>query len=790
MHGTAEYEFHYSKFPALAKYIDRVGATQVNFRRFIVWAEERKYPKAKAIITINKDREIKCDNSEYAFTPEEEAAINAELAKVEFPHSEHASWAHVDDLRRSGNITGTLYVFPDLSRKTVVMCQERIEKEDGSKLFIPWTMFMHAGGRPTWRKMEPDSDALPHWKPEENRQKASIMVHEGAKTAWFIDNLVNNPEPEWRELKKNHPWIKELELYEHWGASGGALGIGRSDLDEVRQYVKEGVVYYSCDHDTPGEQAAIKYSRKYGGEMIQFRYDERFPVGWDLADPVPEFKREDRVRLHTFAEPATWATRLAELPKPHYELSEVFARQWIYVAETDQFINLRFPRLIWTSSKFNSYCARFAHKGADLAALVERLSGSVEAVNYRPDLKTGRNTSDEGKKFFNIHRPRRWETYKKAPDVRPWLGFLEVLVPSERDRVTLQRWAATKIARPDIKMEIGLLLISGMQGVGKTTFCDILAEIIGHHNVAWVSEGDILGRFTQWREHELILCGEIYAGHSTAAYNSLKEVITDKTARIEKKFLAEYYIDNFAHVVACSNSRRALKLEDTDRRWFVPDVTELKQPTEWWVEFHHWLERQEGYRKIVWWAHDYLKTNQPIERGEAAPKSQAKDEVLDAFMTEEMAQMLSVLETLTEIYEAVRTDQDVKKLGLDIKPNSQLDRVVELARVGKPFVVFDVDIEETIKARVPSNRKEKTEKATDIRKHVKRKGFSIADKKHRMRLLGWRPRTAYAISSDEQTANAIAELLKGSKRNDATCELYGILSFTELALELLGPPVM
>ena len=95
--------------------------------------------------------------------------------------------------------------------------------------------------------------------------------------------------------------------------------------------------------------------------------------------------------------------------------------------------------------------------------------------------------------------------------------------------------------------------------------------LIGDWNVSVPSEKEIVdSSFNSWIAHKrLAIVHEIYAGHSLTAYNRLKSVITDKEVRVNKKFIPEYEIEVAIHVFACSNSLRALKLDDTDRRWLV-----------------------------------------------------------------------------------------------------------------------------------------------------------------------------------------------------------------------------
>jgi len=539
----AEYEYHYSRFPALKAYIDRINAVQKNHKRFVVEQRIEKYPKTLATIRI-VDKKIDCAAEEYAPTAEERAAIELELTAVEFPKSVRASRAQVEDLIKTGKILGTAYIFFDRLRQEVIFVQDKVKKQDSDKYFVAWTLFMAPGGQPTWKQMEPDGDSLPFWKPPINRKKP-IMVHEGATPAAFLDDLINNPDPEWRRLRASHPWIEHLNLFEHWGAPGGALALHhRCDLDELST---EDHLVFACDNDRNGEIAVQLFSRAWRKELTMLRWDKRFKVGWDLANAVPE--QVERIPMWSFAEPATWATtQIGETShkRPLYALSEVFAEQWVHVTEPELYISVRFPRKIFAQREFDHHCAAFSDKGVRLSELLKSAVGGVRTVNYRPDLETGRHTTLDGEKFFNVHVPRKWAPYKKLPDVKPWEDMLDAVFPNPLDRQ--QRRAVRRYAHRHARWS--MLCCSSRRPRGKTTFADVLRDILGSFNCTYVNEQQIIGRFTGWMEHRLIICEEIYAGHSAAAYDKLKAVITNKTVTVEKKFLHEYDIDNFAHIIA------------------------------------------------------------------------------------------------------------------------------------------------------------------------------------------------------------------------------------------------
>jgi hypothetical protein len=84
--------------------------------------------------------------------------------------------------------------------------------------------------------------------------------------------------------------------------------------------------------------------------------------------------------------------------------------------------------------------------------------------------------------FINLHLGTVIKA--TAGDPKPLLNFMECMFPGERERREMLRWCATLIARPDIHMEYGVLLISETQGVGTMALASaILAPLAGHNNV-------------------------------------------------------------------------------------------------------------------------------------------------------------------------------------------------------------------------------------------------------------------------------------------------------------------
>lgn len=138
-----------------------------------------------------------------------------------------------------------------------------------------------------------------------------------------------------------------------------------------------------------------------------------------------------------------------------------------------------------------------------------------------------------------------------------------------------------------------MLLVSETQGIGKTTLgARVLAPLFGHHNTGYPSENDIVNsNFNGWLAHKrLIVIGEIYSGHSWKAYNQLKSYITDKFIEVNQNYMTPYLVENWAHFVVSSNSRQAIKVEETDRRWFYPQMAEIPWGKDKFKEFNNWLD--------------------------------------------------------------------------------------------------------------------------------------------------------------------------------------------------------
>ena len=145
------------------------------------------------------------------------------------------------------------------------------------------------------------------------------------------------------------------------------------------------------------------------------------------------------------------------------------------------------------------------------------------------------------------------------------------------------------------------------------------------HNCSFPNEREVVeSQFNSWLVNKrFVFIGEIYTGRSWKAANLLKSHITDRKTRVNEKYVREYETDNWIHVMASSNSLRALKLDNTDRRWMVPTLTETPWSHRQWVAFNDWIEGT-GLNIIKHWAENYGDYVRP---GQHAPMTERKREM-------------------------------------------------------------------------------------------------------------------------------------------------------------------
>jgi hypothetical protein len=630
--------------PSIRLFLKRIGAEPRSMRAAVIREECGKYWKDIAVIHF-KDGVVDCDDPALLPTDAEAADIQREWGKVEWPQLKplHRIVNAPDMIKQAE--PKNVFEFRD-TNGLIVMVQVRIEK-DGDKKYIPWTYW----DDDTWRNSEPDGK-LPLFNADKLKNAVTVFIHEGAKGARHCQWMVEGLTAEARDALAAHPWGQQFRGAAHIGWIGGALNPGRTDWDTLQ---RQGITraYIVADNDEPGIAAVPNIAQKL--RMVTFSIEfteDKFPEHFDLADKFPDklFAETNGIKHYTgptfnhCLNPATWATDLVpnKQGRPSPRLRDSFRQMWAYVEDADAFVCLPMPQFQRSEKILNNMLAPFSH-AAETAKLITRAYiGRSVGICYRPG--AGRDVITESGKKINLHIPA--EIKSQHGDAGPWLEFLKYLFVKDGERKQVERWCATLIAKPEVRMGYALLLISERQGIGKTTFgAEVLKPLVGHHNVSHPNDQDIISPFNEWVANKrLAIVNEVYAGNSWKAYQTLKSAITDRDVTVNRKYMRQHVIENWCHLIACSNSRRALKMEDEDRRWFYPEMNEEPWSKDKFTEFRRWIGSG-GLRIIKHWAESY---GDYVGPGEHAPMTDSKKSMIQDSMSKAQREAAVLADALRE----------------------------------------------------------------------------------------------------------------------------------------------
>jgi len=633
--------------PEVQTYLRRVGAEVRSMFTAVIMERDGKYKRDIATIRLARDTgaiTVTSESDGLDPTDFEAAAIANAVKSVRWPERKL--------LRSLINLPAELRVaspddlieFHDAD-DNIVMVQQRVSRADGTKEYKPWTYF----DDDQWRCMEPEGP-LPMWGIPHLKGQSAAFLHEGAKAARIVQRMVEARDFNSRKELADHPWGAELQNVAHVGWIGGAPSPHRTDWSELLKAGIERVIIVA-DNDRQGVDAVRAISKLLGAYPISvavLRFDDRFPPAFDLGDAFPD--EMFATSLHgrraykgpSFSDcllPATWATRVGKAPPPTGKgrppsppvmLRREFAREWCLVASEGKpfFVNHHDRSKLYSQEAFDTLVRALSDvRQTSELFKATAYSSIVQALAYNPGDKEG-VIHLEGELCVNTWTRSRIEPGPGSAE--PFLIYMRGTFPVEEECHEILKWCATLIARPRIRMKYGLLLASQMQGVGKTTLCEVLRVLVGEKNCRSPSVKDVVeSAFNSWIVRKrLVFVNEIYEGKSWAAYHKMKSFITDQTLEANEKMVKGYSIANWAHFILCSNASVPLWLEEDDRRFLVPTVTEEKRPKSYWAELYDWLEAG-GYGAIARWAGDFIEEHGAVHPSDEAPTSERKRELIE-----------------------------------------------------------------------------------------------------------------------------------------------------------------
>lgn len=176
-----------------------------------------------------------------------------------------------------------------------------------------------------------------------------------------------------------------------------------------------------------------------------------------------------------------------------------------------------------------------------------------------------------GRKCLNMWKKRTWLPDNET-DVSAFFDDARWLFGDKW--VTVVNWIAHMIQHPEVLPHWGILhYTNGTQGVGRTTFCEILKALLGRYCASGVNIHALLeGQFnSELAGAVLATCDEVREGDNSQyrLANRLKAMITEPVRSVNVKYGAKYEEWNACRWFVCSNHDNPLPIDEHDRRWLV-----------------------------------------------------------------------------------------------------------------------------------------------------------------------------------------------------------------------------
>lgn len=224
-----------------------------------------------------------------------------------------------------------------------------------------------------------------------------------------------------------------------------------------------------------------------------------------------------------------------------------------------------------------------------------------------------------------------WGCESRRGDVSPWRELLAFLFKGEpASRRWFEQWCAHQVQHPGVKLYTCCVIWGVRHGTGKSLLGYSMMSVFGRA-AQELHEGDLHATHNEWAEGTVFVLGEEIAGRDRRANaDRVKTMITQRTHRINVKYMPTYTVPDRINYLFTSNHPDAFVLEDTDRRAFVHEVTS-PDPLEraFYERYDKWLNRSDGEgSSALRWHLERVDLSGFNPRGEAPLTSSKEDMIL------------------------------------------------------------------------------------------------------------------------------------------------------------------
>lgn len=249
----------------------------------------------------------------------------------------------------------------------------------------------------------------------------------------------------------------------------------------------------------------------------------------------------------------------------------------------------------------------------------------VSCLEYDPS--TTAQITEAG--AYNTWAVQGWACQpSKTGSLQPWTHLFEHVFNglTPKDQQWALRWLACPLQFPGTKLATAMLVWGRQTGTGKTLIGETFASIYGR-NYGTVNNLQLADKFNEWAADKQFIVGdEISLGDKRGTANSLKDMITRPTVRMNLKNRRSYVVRDCANYYFTSNHEDAIFLENNDRRIFVHHADMQPLPLKEYTAYKHWLTREGGAERLFYYFLHEVDLGDFDPQGRA-PVTQAKLEM-------------------------------------------------------------------------------------------------------------------------------------------------------------------
>lgn len=265
-------------------------------------------------------------------------------------------------------------------------------------------------------------------------------------------------------------------------------------------------------------------------------------------------------------------TEIAIVHKPiaiiHYETGQLVERgdaQMLYA-------NNRMMKQVIKKSKKEDEDDTVEYKEA--ATFDEWIKWEQRGAVYRPVYEPGKSKFvwEDGRRCYNTWRG--WGCEPNKGDVSLWKWLLDNIFKNAEPahRKWFEQWCAYPLQNPGVKMYSCPILFGQLKGTGKSLLGLTLMSIYGE-NGAEITDTQLEDERNVFAaEKQFVLANEVTGSDKRTMVGRLRNLITQHTVVINKKYQPDYVVRDTINYFFTSNHIDAVYMEDDERRFFVHEV--------------------------------------------------------------------------------------------------------------------------------------------------------------------------------------------------------------------------